>query len=351
MPLAKNQSMPSFADLIEEKRAAPNEQVPKIQRLLGEIEEQITHRPLIIYAADIIKTHPDVPNLIYPLDKTMFADLLTSVGESECVDVFVQSPGGFPDATEQLVGMLRAQFKSVHFYVPHTAKSAATMMVCSGDKIFMDHRSELGPIDPQMRIPKAGGVFITVPAQAYLDGFDRVKEQVDNVGKLSSAYVPVLSQVDISLLQMCYNAIQHSKRLAKTWLQSYMFAGQNNAEQLAEEIAHKLSDHATFLSHGRPIDIRLAQDMGLKVEDLKDTPDLQAKIWELYCRLELLFDGAPWVKILASKDFFVGKLVPRERVLEIPIRAPGSPGAKAEPGQQPTPSSKSRGKSRSRRRR
>ena len=330
--------MPNFAELIEEKQTAPEQQIAKIQRLIGEIEQLFTHRPLIVYAADINKTHPNVPNLIYPLDKTMFADLLDSVGTSEGIDVLLQSPGGYADATEQLVNMLRERFQSVDFYVPHTAKSAATMMVCSGDRLFMDHRSELGPIDPQMRIPKAGGVFINVPAQAYLDGFDRVRQLMDKEGKLSAAYVPILNQVDVAILQTCLNAIEHSKILVKTWLENYMFAGQPDAEQRAITTANKLSDHRDFLSHGRPLGIRRAQELGLIVGDLKDTPELQAKIWELYCRIELLFDGAPWVKVFVSKNYMVGKLVPR--VVEIPVRQPAPPGAGPQPPSEPVPSDK-----------
>lgn len=343
--------MPDFAELIDEKQAAPDKQIVKIQRLIGEIEELFTHRPLVVYAADINKTHPDVPNLIYPLDKTMFADLLDSVGASESVDVLLQSPGGYADATEQLVNMLRGRFPSVHFYVPHTAKSAATMMVCSGDRVFMDHRSELGPIDPQMRIPKAGGVFINVPAQAYLDGFDQVRQLVDKEGKLSGAYIPVLNQVDVSILQMCLNAIEHSKILVKTWLQNYMFAGQPDAEQRASTIANKLSEHRAFLSHGRPLGIRQVQELGLVVGDLKDTPELQAKIWELYCRIELLFDGTPWVKVFMSKNYMVGKFVQVPRVVEIPVRQPAPPEISPQPPSQPAPSDKEakRGKGRKRR--
>ena len=329
--------MPNFAELIEEKQTAPEQQIAKIQRLIGEIEQLFTHRPLIVYAADINKTHPDVPNLIYPLDKTMFADLLDSVGTSESIDVLLQSPGGYADATEQLVNMLRERFQSVNFYVPHTAKSAATMMVCSGDSLFMDHRSELGPIDPQMRIPKAGGVFINVPAQAYLDGFDQVRQLMDKEGKLSAAYVPILNQVDVAILQMCLNAIEHSKILVKTWLENYMFAGQPDAEQRAITTANKLSDHRDFLSHGRPLGIRRAQELGLIVGDLKDTPELQARIWELYCRIELLFDGTPWVKVFASKNYMVGKLVPR---VEIPVRQPAPPGTSPQPPSEPVPSGK-----------
>ena len=129
--------MPNYSDLINERLTKPQQQIEKIQTLLGEIEDKLTNRPLVVYAADLTKSHPMAPNTIYLLDKTIFGDLLDSVAGNENIDVLIQSPGGYLEATEKMATMLRARFTSVHFYVPHTAKSAATMLVCSGDKVFM----------------------------------------------------------------------------------------------------------------------------------------------------------------------------------------------------------------------
>lgn len=328
--------MPNFSDLIDEKVNAPQQLIPKIQALIGEIEEAFTHRPLICYAADMMKTHPFSPNSIYSLDKTMFADLLASVGDSPSVDVLIQSPGGYPDATEQLVNMLRGRFDDVSFFVPHMAKSAATMMVCSGNRIYMDHRSELGPIDPQIPMPKTGGVSISVPAQAYLDGFAKIVEMVDQAGTLSAAYLPVLNQIDVATLQMCENAIELSQLLVRTWLEKHMFGNRPGAEADAARIAECLSDHHKFLSHGRPLGLDEVKELGLVVEDLSVQPDLQTKIWELYCRIELLFDGTPWVKVFASKSFLVGKLVPH--VVEVPALPGVTPQSVPERKPVPQPS-------------
>jgi len=48
--------------------------------------------------------------------------------------------------------MLFREFGSeeLNFIIPHWAKSAATLLVCSGDKIFMSPVAELGPLDPQI---------------------------------------------------------------------------------------------------------------------------------------------------------------------------------------------------------
>ena len=53
----------------------------------------------------------------------------------------------------------------VHFVVPNAAMSAGTIFCMSGDKIYMDYSSSLGPIDPQ--VPAHDGRL--VPALGYID--------------------------------------------------------------------------------------------------------------------------------------------------------------------------------------
>lgn len=67
------------------------------------------------------------------------------------LDVIIGSGGGDIDAAYNL-SMLFRKFgsKELNFIVPRWAKSAATLLVCSGDKILMSPVAELGPLDPQI---------------------------------------------------------------------------------------------------------------------------------------------------------------------------------------------------------
>lgn len=320
--------MPSFQQMLDE-RTSPKKEVQKRRGLIAAIQG-ITDRPLIIYAADIAKSHPAVPNLIYPLDKTAIAELIEPIPQNEKnLDILLQSPGGFLEPTEMIVGLIRRRFESVHFFIPHTAKSAATVMALSGNKIYMDNRSELGPIDPQIRVPKLPGGSITVPAQAYLDGFRDVIEKLKKEGgSLPAGYLPILNQVDVATLELCRTSQEHARRLAAQWLESYMFAGRPDAAEKAKSIAHELSDYREFLSHGRPIGLDKALQMRLVVEDLATTPKLRNLVWQLYCRIELHFDRSPFIKLYESETFSFGKRVPREQVIQIPL--PGLPVPKKE---------------------
>lgn len=148
--------MNTFQQQLESIRG-PAEALKHRRGLYAKIE-QITGRKLLVYAADFAKSNMASPNTIDIMDKVGFSDLVEGL-RGEPIDVLIHSPGGSVEAAEGIVNILRDVAPSVRFIVPHSAKSAATMMALSGDSILMDHRSELGPIDPQVAMPlEHGGV-------------------------------------------------------------------------------------------------------------------------------------------------------------------------------------------------
>ena len=63
----------------------------------------------------------------------------------------LETGGGFIETVERLVKVMREHYERVSFVIPDFAYSAGTVLTMSGDKIFMDYYSVLGPIDPQFR--------------------------------------------------------------------------------------------------------------------------------------------------------------------------------------------------------
>jgi ClpP class serine protease len=51
---------------------------------------------------------------------------------------------------ERIVSVFRKHYDIVEYVVPNYAYSASTILVLSGDEIYLDYYSVLGPIDPQM---------------------------------------------------------------------------------------------------------------------------------------------------------------------------------------------------------
>nr|DAL65714.1 MAG TPA_asm: periplasmic serine protease [Caudoviricetes sp.] len=64
--------------------------------------------------------------------------------------IILNTPGGSVETVERFVNMNRHFYKNVNFIVPDEAMSAGTVFCLSGDKIYMDYSSSLGPIDPQV---------------------------------------------------------------------------------------------------------------------------------------------------------------------------------------------------------
>ena len=121
---------------------------------ISKIDEQIEE--LIKHFQEIRKDFMCYSFLGVDISKSVvddiFDDLRTKFNECNgFLDVIVDSPGGDIDAAYNL-SMLFRKFghKQLNFIIPRWAKSAATLLVCSGDKIFMSPIAEMGPLDPQI---------------------------------------------------------------------------------------------------------------------------------------------------------------------------------------------------------
>ncbi len=313
--------------------------MPTVQRLLAELKdpsqhnrhrlqkiseiEQITNRPFIIYAVKQRGSF-NVPNSIDNSDVTGFADLIDGVTGKE-LDVFIDSPGGEPEATERIVNLLRQNFGTVRFFVPHSAYSAATMLALSGDEIFMDDRSTLGPIDPQLVITTPNGSTTLVPTQDIIDAFDEVRKIVKKEGPdVLPAFYPMLEKYDLHIFQICKKAQKLSETMVKKWLQQFMFKDDPKRTQKVNKIAKRFSYRKKNLSHSRTISIDDAKEIGLHINDLRKNPELRQALWELYCNIELYFDRTSAVKLFENSRG-VSWSRNQQQFISVPILAPPLP--------------------------
>jgi len=259
--------------------------------------EQVTGRPLIIYATACTSPGKPVPIDMLMLDssdKIGFKTVTDNIPGPN-LDVLIHSPGGYADAVESLVQQLRGKYVSIRFIVPSYAKSAATMFVMSGDEILMDRDAELGPIDPQLRTQTG-----TSPAEAILEQFQKAQGELQEDATKLTGWMPILAQLGPSLLVDCAHAIELAKTLVKDWTKTYMLSGDLEAEEKSKKIADFLSDHARFKSHGRPIKIPDLVPLGVRVTDIRNSPALHMAVDELYCCLDILLGNSPVSKIFEN---------------------------------------------------
>lgn len=250
--------------------------------------EKYRERPLLIYATKFLEGAPQgAPNFIDLSDVDGFTDLINSVKGNDSVDVLLHSPGGRPDATERLVGLLRGKFKEVNFLIPHSAYSAATMLALSGNRIILHSSATLGPIDPQIN---------GIPVRSIKRGFEKIKEKIAKEGpETLPAYIPLIEKYSIDLLELCEDAEKLSKELVSAWLKKYMFKGEKNVGRKITKAVKYLTDYDKHLMHSRPLPLEKLTEFGLRIELADDT--LHDLLWEAYIMIKGFFSVTPFVKL------------------------------------------------------
>ncbi len=202
--------------------------------------------------------------------------------------VILDTPGGLVEVVQRIVKTLRHFYKIVHFLVPERAMSAGTVLVMSGDAIYMDYFSCLGPIDPQ--IQRSDGRV--VPGLSYLRQYQRFVEKAASGQNLTTAEFALLNKLDLAELHQIELAAELSKSLIHEWLSTYKFkdwrkknvpVAIETKKKRAEEIADKLNDHQKWYTHGYGIhkDV-LEKDLKLKIDDYSDDPELKQRIWQYF---------------------------------------------------------------------
>lgn len=265
--------------------------------------ETLRGRPLLVYATKFLEgAFPGTPNQIDLPDVDGFTDLINSVSDSDSVDVLLHSPGGRPDATERIVEILRNKFKEVHFLIPHSAYSAATMLALSGNTITLHPSATLGPIDPQLGIPTKEGVVRFTPAKSILNGFAKAKAILKKEGPESlPAYIPLIEKYSLDLLEQCEDSEKLSKDLVSSWLKQYMFGNERGAPltRKVKKIANFFSDYDTHHIHSRSLTpAKLQNGLGLEVEIAEN--QLRDLLWEAHILLNGFFNASPFVKLYES---------------------------------------------------
>lgn len=285
----KFNTIQNWYDYINENQGKPLTGQDLLALRVSCYKEIEKHRgcPLLVYATKFLDSQPEgIPNFIDLSDVDGFTDLINSITENDKIDVLLHSPGGRPDATERIVGILRNKFKEVNFLIPHSAYSAATMLALSGDNVILHSSATLGPIDPQIN---------GIPARSIKRGFEKAKESIASEGPKSlPAYIPLIEKYSLDLLELCDDSEKLAKELVSDWLKKYMFKGEAKKNNIKKAVDY-FSNYDLHLLHARPISLEKLEKFGLKIK-IAEEP-LQSLLWEAYILLNGLFSISPFIKL------------------------------------------------------
>lgn len=296
--------MPARNDVQREiKHARQNAQDVVRRRYLKELADY-TKRDTIFYGTAFgSKKLANIPPYVFSInieDVQGFMSAMVGL-RGESLDLILHSPGGSLEAADQIVQYLRQKYKHIRAIIPLNAMSAATMIACACEEIYLGKQSALGPIDPQITVPSANGQF-SVAAQSILDEFDRAKVEVMADPRVAPLWVTKMKDFPPGLLSVCQNTLELSVEKVGTWLSLYMFRETENGEAKSKQIAAWLGNARKHKTHGRPIGLSLAREIGLNIKELESDQRLQEHALSFFHAAAVTFEETPCVKIIENHD-------------------------------------------------
>lgn len=244
--------------------------------------------------------HADVLTIIASmapvLDDVVRDHIEGIIDKKENLLIILETYGGSIETVERIADLFRHHYpspKEVWFLIPNFAMSAGTVLAMSGDKIYMDYYSILGPIDPQVRSRSKGDIW--VPALGYLEKYNEFIEKSEN-GTLSSAEIAFfVNKFDPAELHQYEQARNLSIELLKKWLVNYKFKSWSKTEtrgisvtptmreERASEVAEVLNNVSRWKSHSRGLSMQvISNELKLQVDDFGVDQELNSRIRTYY---------------------------------------------------------------------
>ena len=189
--------------------------------------------------------------------------------------VILESGGGDIDAAYNLAHLLRQYGeKGFKFVIPRWAKSAATLLACSGDEILMTPVAELGPLDPQITEMNALEGRIEQFSPLHIEStLELIREEYKNGNKELADGLMQRLQYPLTL-----GNFKKSLELSKQYLEKLLTSGmlKDNAQK-AQDASIRLTEG--YADHGFCINIEEAKSIGLTVSNVP--VDYLPDVWRI----------------------------------------------------------------------
>lgn len=288
--------------------------IPDLQRAIKDVES-VRGRPCVCYVANVIQQLPTTG--IEFNDDLPFNEMLSRIGsEHKNIDIFLVTPGGVGQQVSHFVNALRLRFNSVEFILPYMCMSAGTLWALSGNKIWMDKRAFIGPIDPQVRT-KAGDL---VPAQSILILLSKIKEEGEKALKNGQNppwhYIRLIDVMDGRQVGDAISLSNYSIKIASDFLDKYKFQDwdkhsstgmpvtNEERKERALWVAEKLCSNDHWKSHGHGISRETANsELKLQIDPIESELGLESAIRRLWALFYYTLDKSPITKMFLSNNY------------------------------------------------
>lgn len=299
----------------------------ELQRLIIEYNSK-KNTYLLVFSSAISKQIPQVS--LGQDDYFTISDLLSSRKCKGNIDIYLETPGGSGEAAEEIVRFLHNNFDKVSFVIAGEAKSAGTIIALSGNEILMTSNGSLGPIDAQMKIGRS-----VISAHDYVEWVREKQSEAQRNGFLNPFDAQMIAQISPGEFGSVFHALKFAEDLVEEWLCKYKFEHWTQTETnkkpvtdemkttRAKEIAHELTNHSKWRSHGRSIKIADLERIGLKTINIDNDPQISDIVNRIQVVIKLLFESTTTFKIFVSQDFKIFRqAVPNSVPVQIPNQNP-----------------------------
>jgi hypothetical protein len=275
------------------------------------VEQQLaTHVKAIerVFGADVLTY---VGPIIHDADDRIKDAIEELRGRKNRLLFILETNGGYAEVTRRISDALRHHYRIVDFLIPSHAMSAGTILAMSGDSIWMNYYSVLGPIDPQ--VPSQDGRRL-IPALGFLIRYEELLAKA-NAGRAGAGDLEILLNFNQGELYSFDQARALSISLLEERLAKYKFKNWKRTERRnlpvtramrkarAKEIADSLNDVKRWNSHGIGISMQvLRRELKLKIDDFESNKELNKEVREFHKLLLDYMTSTQQVSIVHTRD-------------------------------------------------
>lgn len=219
---------------------------------------------------------------IRPTSVTLFEETLVGVDPESDLHVMLDTPGGHGETAIRLVRQAQARCNELTVIVPDRAKSAGTLFALGAHRILMGPTSDLGPVDPQIRL--ADGSFSA--AKAIIDAVKYAEHAVQDHPETYPLHASLLGNLTAVQVQLARNELDHSGAQLRAALRACSGCLNGDIETLAEKLEDRLVNEPQ--SHGAIVSAQDADELGLPVTELPPSDPQWQSIWRLWAKYFIL---------------------------------------------------------------
>ena len=242
------------------------------QRMIGDYQHH--HKCRLVVLIDELR----------PSSVTLFEETLVGADPSLDLHVMLDTPGGHGETAIRLVRQAQARCKDLTVVVPDRAKSAGTLFALGADRILMGPTSDLGPVDPQIRLEDGDGVRSFEAAKAIIEAVRYAEHAVQEHPETYPLHASLLGNLTAVQVQAARNELDHAGAQLRAALSTRPhLSGQGKEfETLLSRLEERLIDEPQ--SHGASVSAKDAENLGLPVVELNPSDPQWQRVWRLWTK-------------------------------------------------------------------